>query len=133
MAQARRRAQRGFTLIELVVASAIMAMALGMLYRALGASANNIARVEEYQRAAVLADSLLAQAETIPVHGWNEMGKSAEFTWRVQTQPFATTVADLNAPQLQQVELQVTWPGGGELRLQTLRPQRKPAPGGGGR
>ncbi|OPH17317.1 general secretion pathway protein GspI, partial [Azospirillum brasilense] len=66
----RHRGQQGLTLLELLVAFAIMALALGMLYRAMGGSARSVADVDRYQRAVVLAQSLLALRDAVPEQGW---------------------------------------------------------------
>ena len=74
--------QSGFTLLELLVAFSIMALSLGMLYRASGSSASNVADAERYQRAIVLAESLLAATESVGPAGWNGVGDSAGFHWQ---------------------------------------------------
>lgn len=120
--------QRGFSLIELLVAFSIMAMSLGILYRATGSSARNIADVERYQHALVLAESLLNSRDGVPETGWNEKGRSGSFEWDIRSAPFATDLSRSTpgAARLHEVSLTVAW-GAGEsqrqLELVTLLPQ----------
>lgn len=74
MMRGLHRRQRGLTLLELLVAFAIMALSLGMLYRAMGSSARSVADVDRYQRAVVLAESLLSLRDAIPEQGLNQSG-----------------------------------------------------------
>lgn len=126
--------QRGLSLLELLVALAIMAMALGMLYRASGSSARSAGDLQSYQRAAMLAQSLLAARDAIPEAGWNEAGESAGFAWSVQSSPYGAADPNPSVPRLHEVVIEVAWQergGGKRIVLQTLRPQRLPMAGGG--
>ena len=121
--------QRGLSLLELLVAFAIMAIALGMLYKASGSSARSVGEIQSYQRAVSLAESLLATRDAIPPDGWNESGQSAGFLWQVRSRPYATPVAqgNLGVPLLHAVDMTVGWSERGlerRIELHTLRPQR---------
>ena len=58
------RMQRGLTLLELLVAVAIMAMSLALLYRVMGGGARAVGKLDATQRAVVLAQSLMALRDT---------------------------------------------------------------------
>lgn len=124
------QAQRGFTLLEMLVAFAIMALSLGMLYRASGGAARAVVQIEQYQGAVVLAESLLSLRDAVPEQGWNQSGASAGYAWSITSAPFPTSVGDLNAPPLHEIKIVISWGDGlGRLRqfeLNTVRPQRKP-------
>ncbi|WP_264371569.1 type IV pilus modification PilV family protein [Pulveribacter suum] len=117
------------TLLELLVAFAILAMSLGLLYRIMGTSARGAGDIERYQGAVVLAQSLLSLRDTVPEGGWQQEGETAGYRWRVQSAPYATGVAGPTVPPLYEVLVSITWFDGRQqrdLELATLRPQRKP-------
>ncbi|MDO5086172.1 MAG: prepilin-type N-terminal cleavage/methylation domain-containing protein [Comamonadaceae bacterium] len=128
------RPPRGFSLLEILVAFAIMALALGMLYRVMGSNARHTAGLAERERAVLLAESLLAAHELVPAEGIRDDGESAGYVWQVRSVPRDTPAsADPRAAKLHEVQVQVQWQDGERTRqfaLTTLRPERLPQPGG---
>lgn len=120
--------QSGITLLEMLVAFAIMAMSLGLIYQIMGSNLKTSAVMESYQRASILAQSLLNAQDGIPESGWNESGESGGINWQVRSQPFPTP-AQSQSPQavpLHELEISVTWVEDNKPRsivLHTLRPQ----------
>ena len=125
--------QKGMSLLEVLVAFSIMAMALGVLYRATGSSVRSVSTIEATQRAASLAQSLLALRDAVPAVGWTDTGETAGFAWSIHSTPYPTNVAHPTVPPLHEVTVEIQWTDAGAgriLRVVTLRPERKPLPGG---
>lgn len=128
----QRDHQSGFSLLELLVAFAIMAMSLGLLYRVAGGSARHVADVVQHQQATWLAESLLASRSNVGTTGWNEDGESAGFKWQVRSSPYNSGINSPQAVPLHAIRLSISWTAGsrpGQLDLVTLLPERKPQPG----
>ncbi|MDR2990623.1 MAG: prepilin-type N-terminal cleavage/methylation domain-containing protein [Burkholderiaceae bacterium] len=128
-----RRKQRGFSLLEVLVAFAIAAMALGMIYEVMGNDARQTGGVAQRERALTLAQSLLAAYTVVPPQDVHDSGESAGYAWRIDSAPYPTAInsASPQAVHLHEVRAAVSWDDGGErdIELRTLRPERLPLPG----
>ena len=128
MNPARPHRQQGFSLLELLVAFAILALSLGMLYKAMGGMVRTVGDLELRQQAGLVARGLLQARDAIDGNGWNESGVEGRFAWTVQSRLYAGVVKSPVAPRLHEVTLTVVWGDAakpGQLQLQTLLPQRK--------
>lgn len=83
-------AESGFTLVEVVVALAILAMSLGILLSVISNGIRQSDRAEKLARAGSLAQSLLAKLGTeLPIQEGQIGGELAEgFRWRVDAEPY---------------------------------------------
>lgn len=126
---------KGFTLLEILVAMAIMAMSVVMIYRAMGSGASAVAKVTLQQKAIILAESLLASRDWVPAQGWNESGVSAGMAWRAISAPYQTPAGQSATPgavRLHKIGITVQWLDGEKpqaLELNTLLPEGRPLPG----
>ncbi|WP_432417481.1 type II secretion system protein [Comamonas flocculans] len=131
MASVLRSRLRGFSLLELLVAISIMALALGVLYRAMAGSAQAAATVEQRQSALAVAQSLLWANADLPSEGWWQDGQSGPYKWSVRSTPYPTEVERTtpSAVPLQRLQVVVSWGGADRthsLELSTLLAQRPP-------
>ena len=127
-----RSRSRGFSLLEVLVAFSIAALALGMLYQVMGTNARQAGGLGQQERALVLAESLLSAHATVPPEGVNERAKAAGFDWQVQSRPFPTPANSApQAPRLQELLVSVQWLDGSTTRnyeVSSLRPESLPQP-----
>lgn len=88
------RGQRGFTLLEALIAIAIAAMALGALARAVGQGARTAAEVADRQQAAMVARAVLSTGTFAEDYLSAPEGESPPWSWRVQVTPQPVVLAD---------------------------------------
>lgn len=126
-------ASRGFSLLELLVAMAVLALSLTLLYQVDAGVLRGLGDQTTQERATVLAQSLLDARDAVPASGWTEQGQGGGFDWSVasQAQPLPPSL-DLKTPLLHEVRVAVRWQGRDGVRtleLSTLLPQAMPQPG----
>lgn len=128
------RRARGLSLLELLVAMAILAVSLTLLYRVDAGVVRGVTDIQVQQRALLLAQSLLDARDAVPAAGWAEQGKAADLEWSVRSQAVTLPGGIAEAtPLLHRVEFTVRWTGRDgprELGLATLLPQETPRPAG---
>lgn len=125
--------QRGFSLLEVMVAFSIMALSLGLLYRITGSSAQQVGSVQQHEQAMALAAAVLDTVPAVPENGLARNEEAAGFAWAVATRPWPTQYDELGrVPRLHEVQVTVSWSDGERVRefaLTSLRPERLPEPG----
>ena len=93
---ARRRQQDGFTLIEVVVAFAIFALAMGAIYESFAGAVRRSAQSDMRDQELMVAQSLLSKLRTSPVPWKAEDTGSLEggWRWRTEVAPFEAAASE---------------------------------------
>lgn len=131
-----KRASAGFSLIEVLVAFVILALTLSVIMRIFSGGLRNVALAEDYSRAALLAESRLAEVSVQPLEGEAGGEFDGKYRWRSTVRPWVDDAgvpsADLPV-RLMEIEVKVAWgEGSGGLREIGLRTQQLvsvPGPG----
>ena len=127
-ARRSRPASRGFSLLEMIVATAILGIAIIGLMTLTTTVLANAARIREYDRAAMLARTKMNQLlveEPLPL-GMNLSGMfDASLGWEARVDPFfLPPTPQPGRPMLVQIKLSVWWDSDGRrkrLQLESFR------------
>ena len=121
---------RGFSLLEMLVALVILSLSLGALYQGATRAIQNTSVADQYTRAVMLAESMIAASNYVTAERASISGEFEIYTWEARSWPADisdNTEADapFNGQPLQYLSVTVTWPGGKsdrQLELLTVVP-----------
>ena len=130
------RANGGFSLLEMLVALVILSLSLGSLYQSTTAAIRNVSVADQYTRATMLAESMLASASDLRTEEASVSGTFDIYRWETTAWPAENPLALGNeagprGAALQYVRVTVSWPGGQSDRkvsLLTVVPVRQESP-----
>jgi general secretion pathway protein I len=125
IAQIRNSRQAGFSLLEVLVAFAILALALGVLFQVFTSGMRNTQIAARHSEAMIIAESRLAELAAGDLEEGGEQGESGDFHWSTQTIPYELDEAvSLPTTSLMELSVRVEWSDYGKRRsiaLNTLR------------
>jgi general secretion pathway protein I len=99
---------RGFTVLEVVIAFAILSMATLAIYEAIGHAMSSYAKLGSVEPALTLAESLLAENSINPIYETADRdGTEGSLSWSVHTVPYYSQIP--GAIPLVSVRVRVTW------------------------
>lgn len=109
------KGERGFTLVEALIAFAILAVVLVALYEVMGTSLKGFDRAAETDQALMIAQSeldRLGAMQTLPTEALRGVIEGSPFRWRAVLVPDAQQEPEhlrLSPLRLQKVRLVVSW------------------------
>ncbi len=119
--------QSGFSLLEVLVAFAILSMSLGVLYQAFSNSLRNVGTSGDYSRAMIIAEARLAEAMAeVPLKEGSDQGEvDNRYQWKIMVQRYEYEDEEsVSRFTPYQVQVVVSWEDGKHTReyeLTTLR------------
>jgi general secretion pathway protein I len=130
--------RRGFSLLEVLVATTVMGIAVVTLMSGLSVSVRNASRLTDYDRVALLArakmDALLVDPTLVPSNVMEEpldpsLLGGARGGWRAQITPFEAAPAPVaGALGLDRIQLEIWWMSGDRRRSFGLEAFRRTLP-----
>lgn len=137
--RSKAAAQRGYTLLEVIVAFALLAMALGLLLGILSGAARQVRWSGDAGRAALYAQSLMDQVgvgERIAPGERDGEFEQGRYRWRLRVAPWRDAAARstqqpvaIGGPELFEVTLGIEWGDAGPSQRLQLRSLRVATPG----
>ena len=119
--------QNGFTLLETLVALAVLAIALGVIYQIFGTSLRNMQYSRDYSYAQMLAESKLSElSKGVPVKAGTWGGDfNDKYSWVMDVAQLPTVSEDgTDAIDKYRVDFVVSWSAGNNQRTISLRTYR---------
>ena len=117
--------EQGFSLLEVLVAMAVLALSLGVLYQAMGNGLRNLGNAGDWGRAMILAESQLNEAAARrPLQAGRESGRQGPFRWTVEVSQYEPPERPGRfQPPFQpwRISVEVRWDKGRRYRLDSLR------------
>ncbi len=113
--------QSGFTLIETLVALAIVALSFAVLFKIISDNLDRTRRVQDQAVAASLLQSLLARTEFGALSPGVTRGRYANgFNWRLRIEPYSLSNADRWPVAAMAVAATVSWQEDNRAQSRTL-------------
>lgn len=122
----------GFTLLETLTALTILAIALSGLFQAHATATRSTGTADDYATARLIGEARLAEMTGSWVGGRSvKTGKHGRFSWTFEASPQNAPWAAIKSQEnwrLYRLRLNVVWPGGRHVDLQTLKLARENVP-----
>jgi len=120
------RRQAGFTLLEVIIAFALLAVALTLLLGSLSGASKQVRAADDSTRASLHAQSLLAQlgvGERLQPGRSEGEFEGGRYRWQLEVAPYvdprasASPLRDPSTPELLQLKLVMRWGQGPRERI----------------